>query len=179
MPKKLKLKDFDYNLSEKLIATHPVEPRDRARLLILDKKTGQLEHKYFYEIIDYLEAGDVLVLNNSKVIPARLWAHDRMNMIGHDDPSVRTEFRASLDSLCLFHGFFTAMGIEKPTGEFQLALDALLLDQLIGEHQTVIKSLSRLHADIQSFSGATILGDGTLALILDVPALLRSVEQAA
>jgi len=74
MPKKLKLKDFDYNLSEKLIATHPVEPRDRARLLILDKKTGQLEHKYFYEIIDYLEAGDVLVLNNSKVIPARLWA---------------------------------------------------------------------------------------------------------
>jgi S-adenosylmethionine:tRNA ribosyltransferase-isomerase len=69
-----KLSDFDYDLPDDLIATHPAEPRDHSRLLALDKKTGKIEHKHFYDIIDYLEAGDVLVLNNSKVIPARLMA---------------------------------------------------------------------------------------------------------
>ena len=71
---KYKLSDFDFNLSEDLIATHPAEPRDSSRLLVLDKKTGKIEHKHFFDIIDYLNPGDILVLNNSKVIPARLWA---------------------------------------------------------------------------------------------------------
>jgi len=69
-----KLSDFDFNLPDKLIATHPAEPRDHSRLLVLDKITGKIEHTHFYDIIDYLQAGDILVLNNSKVIPARLWA---------------------------------------------------------------------------------------------------------
>jgi S-adenosylmethionine:tRNA ribosyltransferase-isomerase len=69
-----KLSDYDFNLPDELIATHPVEPRDSSRLLVLDKKTGKIEHKHFYDILDYLNAGDILVLNNSKVIPARLWA---------------------------------------------------------------------------------------------------------
>jgi S-adenosylmethionine:tRNA ribosyltransferase-isomerase len=68
----VKLKDFDYNLPKNLIAQKPVSPRDRSRLLVLHKKSGEIEHKHFYDIIDYLKAGDALVLNNTKVMPARL-----------------------------------------------------------------------------------------------------------
>jgi S-adenosylmethionine:tRNA ribosyltransferase-isomerase len=68
------LSNYDFNLPDDLIATHPAEPRDHSRLLVLDKKTGKIEHKHFFDIIDYLNAGDILVLNNSKVIPARLMA---------------------------------------------------------------------------------------------------------
>jgi S-adenosylmethionine:tRNA-ribosyltransferase-isomerase (queuine synthetase) len=71
---KYKLSDFDYKLPPDLIATHPAEPRDSSRLLVLDKKTGKIEHKHFFDIINYLNVGDILVLNNSKVIPARLLA---------------------------------------------------------------------------------------------------------
>jgi len=68
------LSDYDFNLPDELIATHPAEPRDYSRLLVLDKEIGKIEHKHFYDIIDYLNPGDILVLNNSKVIPARLMA---------------------------------------------------------------------------------------------------------
>ena len=64
--------DFDYYLPKELIAQHPAQKRDMSRLLVLDKKTGEIEHKHFHDIIDYLQAGDVLVINNTKVIPARL-----------------------------------------------------------------------------------------------------------
>lgn len=67
------LSDFDFDLPEELIAQHPVEKRDESRLLVLHKNTGQIEHKHFYDIVDYLHEGDVLVRNNSKVIPARLF----------------------------------------------------------------------------------------------------------
>jgi S-adenosylmethionine:tRNA ribosyltransferase-isomerase len=63
---------FDYNLPEELIAQTPLEKRDEAKLLALDKVTGEIEHKKFYDIISYLEKGDTLVLNNTKVLPARL-----------------------------------------------------------------------------------------------------------
>ena len=68
----MRLNDFDYCLPKNLIAQKPISPRDHSRLLVLDKESGEIEHKYFYNIIDYLEKGDVLVLNNSKVFPARL-----------------------------------------------------------------------------------------------------------
>ncbi len=68
----MKLSDFDYNLPRELIAQKPAKPRNHSRLLVLDKKSGKIEHKHFYNIIDFLQAGDVLVLNNSKVFPARL-----------------------------------------------------------------------------------------------------------
>lgn len=71
----LLVKDFDYNLPLELIAQTPTRPRDHSRLLLLNKKTKKIEHKYFYNIIDYLKAGDLLVLNNSKVFPARLIGH--------------------------------------------------------------------------------------------------------
>lgn len=66
------LKEFDYYLPEELIAQHPMEKRDMSRLLVLDKSTGQIEHKIFKDIVDYFRAGDCLVLNNTRVIPARL-----------------------------------------------------------------------------------------------------------
>jgi len=66
------LQKFDYKLPKDLIAQVPTKPRDAARLLILDKKTNHIDHKYFFDLGDYLNPGDVLVLNNSKVIPARL-----------------------------------------------------------------------------------------------------------
>ena len=64
--------DFDYDLPQELIAQHPMEPRDHSRLLIVDKKTGEIEHKHFYDLVNYLKPGDVLVFNDTRVIPARL-----------------------------------------------------------------------------------------------------------
>lgn len=64
--------DFDFYLPEELIAQTPLEKRDTSRLLHLDKQTGEIEHKHFYDIKQYLHAGDCLVLNNSRVLPARL-----------------------------------------------------------------------------------------------------------
>ena len=67
------VEQFDFYLPEELIAQSPSEIRDHSRLMVVNKKTGEIEHKHFYDIIDYLKPGDVLVRNNSKVIPARLF----------------------------------------------------------------------------------------------------------
>lgn len=64
--------DFDYELPQELIAQHPMEPRDHSRLLVVDKHTGEIQHKHFYDLVDYLRPGDVLVFNDTRVIPARL-----------------------------------------------------------------------------------------------------------
>lgn len=66
------LSQFSYHLPGERIAQHPLEERDQSRLLVLERQSGALEHKHFYEIIDYLEPGDTLVFNNTRVIPARL-----------------------------------------------------------------------------------------------------------
>ncbi|CDI50379.1 tRNA preQ1(34) S-adenosylmethionine ribosyltransferase-isomerase QueA [Clostridium tetani] len=68
----MKAKDFDYYLPEELIAQHPLEKRDECRLMVLDKETGHVEHKVFKDILDYLNKGDCLVLNDTRVMPARL-----------------------------------------------------------------------------------------------------------
>jgi S-adenosylmethionine:tRNA ribosyltransferase-isomerase len=68
----LKTNDFDYNLPPQLIAQTPVEPRDHSRLMVLDRGEGTLSHRWFYELTEYLAPGDVLVFNDSRVIPARL-----------------------------------------------------------------------------------------------------------
>ena len=68
----MKTSDFNYDLPEELIAQTPVEPRDHSRLLVYHRNGGQIEHKHFYDIIDYLNPGDALVINETKVIPARL-----------------------------------------------------------------------------------------------------------
>ena len=67
--------DFDYHLPPRLIAQDPAEPRDSSRLLVLRRDTGSIEHRYFHDLPDYLVEGDVLVLNDSRVIPARVLGH--------------------------------------------------------------------------------------------------------
>ncbi len=69
------LDEFDYILPEELIAQTPIEPRDHSRMLVLDRKDGSISHKHFYDILDYLQEGDLLVVNDSKVIPARIFGN--------------------------------------------------------------------------------------------------------
>ncbi|KPL03358.1 MAG: S-adenosylmethionine:tRNA ribosyltransferase-isomerase [candidate division Zixibacteria bacterium SM1_73] len=76
---KFTLKDFDYPLPKDLIAYYPAEKRDHSRLLVLDRKTQALEHKYFYQIIDHLQEGDGLVINQTKVFPARIFGTNEGN----------------------------------------------------------------------------------------------------
>lgn len=71
----MQLSDFDYDLPQHYIAQTPAEPRDSARLMLLDRQTGAIQHRIFREIVDLLREGDLLVLNNTRVIPARLKAH--------------------------------------------------------------------------------------------------------
>ena len=68
----MKTSDFDYSLPPRLIAQRPIEPRDQSRLMVLNRSDGSLRHRRFFEIVDCLQAGDVLVFNDSRVIPARL-----------------------------------------------------------------------------------------------------------
>ena len=81
----MKPSDFDYELPEELIAQTPVEPRDHSRLMVVDKNTGAIEHKHFYDIIDYLNPGDLLVCNDSRVLPARIYGIK-------DETGARVEF---------------------------------------------------------------------------------------
>ncbi|MBQ8416984.1 MAG: tRNA preQ1(34) S-adenosylmethionine ribosyltransferase-isomerase QueA [Clostridia bacterium] len=74
-PTGLKTADFYYDLPEELIAQHPMEQRDHSRMLVLDRACGKMEHKHFYDVIDYLRPEDVLVINDSKVIPARIYGY--------------------------------------------------------------------------------------------------------
>lgn len=71
----MKTHDFWYDLPEELIAQTPLEQRDTSRLLVLDKATGAVKHQHFYDVIDYLKPGDCLVMNDSRVLPARLLGH--------------------------------------------------------------------------------------------------------
>lgn len=80
----MKVSDFNYELPEELIAQHPYDKRDEARLMVLDKKNKEIKHKVFKNIIDYLNPGDCLVINNTKVIPARLY--------GKKDTGANVEF---------------------------------------------------------------------------------------
>ena len=69
----MKLSHFQFHLPEELLAEFPTENRDESRLMVVDRKTGTIEHKLFKDIIDYFDDGDVMVLNNTKVFPARLY----------------------------------------------------------------------------------------------------------
>lgn len=77
----MKTKDFYYNLPQELIAQHPLKQRESSRLLVLDKETGEIKHKIFKDIINYFEEGDLLVLNDTRVLPARLFG----NRIGKEE----------------------------------------------------------------------------------------------
>ncbi len=71
----MKTHDFYYELPEELIAQTPLQQRDSSRLMVLDKKSGEIEHRHFYDVLEYLREGDCLVMNDSRVLPARLLGH--------------------------------------------------------------------------------------------------------
>ena len=71
----MKTSDFWYDLPEELIAQTPLQQRDSSRLMVLDKESGEICHRHFYDILDYLHPGDCLVMNDSRVLPARLLGH--------------------------------------------------------------------------------------------------------
>jgi S-adenosylmethionine:tRNA ribosyltransferase-isomerase len=75
----ISLKDFDYPLPKDLIAQYPAKRRDQSRLLVLDRKSGKMEHKLFYGVIDYLKEGDGLIINQTKVFPARIFGKSKKN----------------------------------------------------------------------------------------------------
>lgn len=81
----MKTEEFDYHLPEKSIAQFPAQPRDASKLLVFDRQSQKTEHRHFYNVVEYLQPGDVLVLNETKVIPARLFGKKR-------DSSVEVEF---------------------------------------------------------------------------------------
>lgn len=81
----MKTSDFYYDLPKELIAQTPVEPRDSSRLMLLDRNTGEIDHKHFYDIIDSLNPGDLLVANDSRVLPARIYGIK-------DETGARVEF---------------------------------------------------------------------------------------
>ena len=81
------LHDYFYELPEELIAQTPCEKRDGCRLLVLDRKTGSIEHKHFYDVVDYLNPGDCLVINDSRVIPARIYGVKQRETADANEPS--------------------------------------------------------------------------------------------
>lgn len=89
---KISLKDFEYSLPRELIAFYPAKRRDQSRLLVLDRETGGIEHKFFYQVIDYLEEGDGLVINQTRVFPARVFGKSEKN-----DRKVEVFFLKKLD----------------------------------------------------------------------------------
>ena len=74
-PRELLKSTYYYDLPEELIAQTPVEPRDHSRLLVYNRQTGEVFHRHFYDVLDYLKRGDVLVVNNTRVLPARLFGY--------------------------------------------------------------------------------------------------------
>ena len=120
----MKTEDFNYDLPEELIAQTPLENRDESRLLVLSKKTGDIEHKHFYDIINYLEEGDALVLNDTKVLPARLFgvkedtkAHIEILMLKQGEKDIwecltKPAKRVKVGTKINFGGLLTATALE-------------------------------------------------------------------
>ena len=69
----MKTSDFYYDLPQELIAQHPVEPRDSSRLMVMDRQSGALQHRIFRDVIEFLNPGDCLIVNDSRVLPARIF----------------------------------------------------------------------------------------------------------
>ena len=73
----MKLSAFDFDLPESLIAQHPTPNRDESKLMVLDRKKQTITHKMFKDVLEYFDEGDVMIMNNTKVFPARLYGRDR------------------------------------------------------------------------------------------------------
>ena len=81
----MKTSDFFYDLPKELIAQHPTEKRDNSRLMVIDRNCGEIKHRHFYDIVDEFKKGDCLVLNNTRVLPARIYGIK-------DETGARVEF---------------------------------------------------------------------------------------
>lgn len=116
----MKTSDFSYDLPSELIAQHPAQKRDQSRLMLLNKKTGEINHKKFYNIIDYLNNGDVLVLNDTRVMPARIFGH-------------RPEKNESIEILLLNHRGDTWETLAKPGKKLKIGTEIIFSDELKAE----------------------------------------------
>lgn len=117
--------DFYYDLPKELIAQTPIEPRDHSRLLVYHKDTKQIEHKHFYDILDYLKKGDVLVINDTKVYPARIYG----TRIGEN---VTKELNTEV-LLLKRQDYTTWECITRPAKKLKIGTKIKFLDELIGE----------------------------------------------
>ncbi|WBW50646.1 tRNA preQ1(34) S-adenosylmethionine ribosyltransferase-isomerase QueA [Peptoniphilus equinus] len=116
----MKTSDFNYDLPEELIAQHPLEDRSGSRLMKLDRNTGAIEHDYFYNIIDELTDNDVLVINNTRVIPARIYGH-------------RPEKEEAIEFLLLNHQDDVWECLVKPGKKAKLDTEIIFSDRLRGK----------------------------------------------
>ena len=144
----MKTSDFYYDLPEELIAQTPIEKRDHSRMLVYNMKEKFIEHKHFFDIIDYLSANDVLVINKSKVIPARLYGS-------------REEKEEVLETLLLKKlELNTYECLVKPGKKFKIGTKITYSDNLIGE----VKSINETGERIITFD---VLNGDTLEVELD------------
>ena len=130
----LKTSDFFYELPEERIAQTPLEPRDHSRLLCVDRESGKVEHKHFYDILDMLNAGDVLVINDSRVIPARLYGHAE----GREDAPIELLLLRS-------HGLDTWETLVKPGKRAKIGARLVFGEGLlVGEITDIVEEGNRL-----------------------------------
>ena len=85
----MKKSDFYYDLPKELIAQTPIEPRDHSRMMVLSRNDSTIEHKHFYDFIDLLNPGDCLILNNTRVLPARIYGVKKDNMYSKSESAVQ------------------------------------------------------------------------------------------
>lgn len=126
----MKTSDFSYDLPSELIAQHPAQKRDQSRLMLLNKKNGEINHKKFYNIIDYLNNGDVLVLNDTRVMPARIFGH-------------RPEKNESIEILLLNHKGDTWETLAKPGKKLKIGTEIIFSDELKAEVVDISEDGSR------------------------------------
>ena len=130
----MELSEFNYYLPEELIAQTPIDKRDESRLMVLDRKTGEIEHKVVKDIIDYLEPGDCLVRNNTKVLPARLYGKKETGF-GNTESMEAAEYSESDFSFHVSHHPFGC-------GSF----DEYCIQNFYRSHRTELPGILPVHA---------------------------------
>lgn len=126
----LKTKDFYYDLPEELIAQHPCDKRENSRMMVLNKVTGEIEHDHFYNIKKYIKPTDTLVLNDTRVIPARIFGH-------------RAEKEEKIEILLLNHKDDTWETLVKPGKKAKIGTEIIFSDELKGEIVDISEDGSR------------------------------------
>lgn len=126
----LKTKDFYYDLPEELIAQHPCDKRENSRMMVLNKVTGEVEHDHFYNIKKYIKPTDTLVLNDTRVIPARIFGH-------------RAEKEEKIEILLLNHKDDTWETLVKPGKKAKIGTEIIFSDELKGEVVDISEDGSR------------------------------------